>query len=242
MRIVIAAATIAAMTVAVPARADDLTTKVYGATLEPGLTEVEIRYGRLTGGEADGEDGLLIETAHHFSSRFYGGLETLWSREPGGERRLGSVGFEGIATLGRLAGVDAAVLGEYEANRDAPDVFETKLLFEKRAGEFDGRLNLVAERALARGAPVEFGYAASADVEAVGELRLGAMAIGELGTSKRLTLRKEHFAGPIAKFEIEHLPGQGELGIETGYLFALGEARDESKGQLRLLLEYEFRF
>ena len=53
--------------------------------------------------------------------------------------------------------------------------------------------------------------------------------------------RAEHFAGPIVKAEIDHI-GPGELEIETGYLFALGRARDDAKGQLRLNLEYAFHF
>jgi hypothetical protein len=43
---------------------------VYGATVDTGMTEFEARYGRLTGGTANGEDGLLLEVEHGFSSRF----------------------------------------------------------------------------------------------------------------------------------------------------------------------------
>jgi hypothetical protein len=242
LKLLTAAALLAATLACTPAGAEELTAKVYPATLEPGVTEVELRYGRLVGDEADGEDGLLLEVAHHFSSRFYGGLELESSREPGEDRRIDATGVEGIVTLGRIAGVDTALLAEYAANRRGADLLETKLLLQKRAGKLDARLNLIAEKELERGEPVEFGYAASLDAEVADEFRLGAMAIGELGTSKHLTTSGEHFLGPIAKYEVEHLPGRGELGIEAGYLFALGEARRETDGQLRLLLEYEFRF
>jgi hypothetical protein len=215
--------------------------KVYGATVDEGVTEFETRYGHLVGDDADGEDVLKLEVAHGFSSRFYGAVVAEIERETGDDRRLEALSVEGIYALGRVAGIDTALYGEYEAALDGPDKLETKLLLEKRAGEFDGRLNLIAEKALDGGEPVEFGYAASADVEAIGELRVGAAAFGELGTSDRLTTKSGHFAGPVVKTEIEHL-GKGELEIETGYLFALGKARDEVDGQLRLLLEYEARF
>ena len=42
----------------------------------------------------------------------------------------------------------------------------------------------------------------------------------------------------VAKAEIEGLGP--EIGIEAGYLFALGAARDDSDGQFRLKLEIEF--
>ena len=44
----------------------------YGATVEAGKSEIETRYGRLTGGPSDGEDALVIEASHTFTSRFYG--------------------------------------------------------------------------------------------------------------------------------------------------------------------------
>lgn len=226
---------------ATPAFAGELTTKVYGATLEPGTTEIETRFGRMTGGEAGGETGLLLEAAHHFSDRFYAGVEGEFEREPGGNLKLGSVALESIVTLGRIKpfGVDVAVLGEVESVRHGPDVVAAKLLLEKRVGEFDARLNLAAEKP--HGQPVELGYAASADFEIADELRLGAVALGELGSFRNFTTGGGHFAGPVAKYEIEHVAG-GELGIETGYLFALGEARHETTGQVRLLLEFETHF
>ena len=217
--------------------------KVYGATVEGGVTEVEARYGRLVGGEESGEDGLVLELAHGFSDHFYGAVLAEFEREPQGKRELEAFALEAVVPIGRIdsLGLDVGLYGEYEAVREGSDAVETKLLLQHRQGPFDGRLNMVAEKALHGGEPVEFGYAASADWEAFGEIRLGAAAFGELGTGQGLTTHGEHFAGPIVKAEIEHL-GPGELEIETGYLFALGEARHETDGQLRLNLEYELRF
>ena len=218
--------------------------KVYGATVEKGVSEVEFRYGRLTGGEADGEDGAVIELSHGFSDRFYGGALFEFEREPGQERRLEAVGAEGIFALGHVKAIDTdvALYGEYEAVRGGADKVETKLLLQHRRGPFDGRLNLIAEKSLKSGEPVEFGYAASADWKLVDDFRGGIEAFGELGSTHKLLPRAEHFMGPMVKTEIEHLPGRGELEIEAGYLFALGASRDETHGQARLLLEYEFHF
>src|SRR5206468_934512 len=112
---------------------------------------------------------------------------------------------------------------------------------EKRAEEFDLRLNLDAEKMVEHREPIEFGYAASIDREVAEEFRLGVMGIGELGTSNHLTLRGEHFLGPIAKYDIEHL-GRGELELEAGYLLSLGEARNDPDGLVRFMLEYGIRF
>ena len=224
-----------------PAFAGELTTKVYGATLEAGTTEIEARIGHMTGGEAAGTTGVLLEAAHHFSDRFYAGVEGEFERAPHGQLELGSVALESIVTLGRIKplGIDVAVLGELESVRRGPDVIAAKLLLEKRVGEFDARLNIAAEKP--HGQPVELGYAASADVEIAEELRIGAVALGELGTVRNFTTRGGHFAGPVVKYEFDKVAG-GEFGIETGYLFALGEARHETDGQIRLLLEFERHF
>lgn len=242
MKPVTAAAAFAALLICTPAHAQELTTKVYSAELEPGLTELEVRYGRLVGDEADGEDGLLFELAHHFSKRFYGSLLLETSRVPGEDRRIEGFGAEGIVTLGQIAGIQTALYGEYGINRRGADDLEAKLLLEKRAGKLDARLNVIAEKELERGEPIEIGYAASVDQEVADDFRIGLMGVGGLGTTKHLTTQAEHFLGPIAKYEVEHLPGRGEIELEAGYLFPLGEARGESNGLLRFQVEYGFRF
>ncbi len=192
--------------------------KVYGATVERGTTEVEARYGQLTGGPDDGEDALVLEVSHGFSDRFYGALLAEFEREPSNRRGLEALAVEGIYALGKFKSLDldVAIYGEYEIGLNGPDKVETKLLLEHERGPFDGRFNLIAEKLLDRGSPVGLGYAASADWEVADELRLGGAAFGDLGSTKHLTTRSEHFAGPIVKYELEHL-GKGELGLEAGY-------------------------
>lgn len=224
--------------------APGLDEKVYGATVETGVSEVEVRYGRLVGGVAAGEDATVVELSHGFSDRLYAGVLFGFEREPGSSRQFQAVGAEGIVTLGHINAIDTdvAIYGEYEAERHGADNLETKLLLQHRRGTFDGRLNLIAEKQLEGGSPVEFGYGASADWKLIGDLRGGVEAFGELGSTRHLFPRAGHFVGPILKTELEHLPARGELGIEAGYLVAVGAARDEARGQARLLLEYEFDF
>jgi hypothetical protein len=214
---------------------------VYGATVEPDKSEIETRYGRLTGGAEAGKDALVVETAHGFSSRFYGAGLATFEREPDRSRRLQTIAVEGILTLGHINGLDldTAIYAEFEHGIHGSDNLETKLLLEHRKGRLDSRLNLIAERALTSGAPVEFSYAASADCEIADDISLGAEAFGGLGTSHKLTTRSEHFVGPSATIGLDHAVS-GELELRAGYLFAIDRARDRSKGQLRLGLEYEF--
>lgn len=214
---------------------------VYGATVEAGKTEIETRYGRLTGGTADGEDAFVVEIARGFSSHFYGATLATFEREPGEKRRLETIALEGIFTLGHIKALnlDTAIYVEGEHGIHGPDNLETKLLLQHHKGAFDSRLNLIAERSLTSGAPVEFSYAASADYAVADDISLGAEAFGDLGSSRKITARSEHFIGPAAKLGLDHV-GPGELEFRAGYLFAVDRARDESRGQLRLGLEYEF--
>lgn len=212
--------------------------EVYGATVDAGETEFEARYGALGGGPDDGEDVLRLEAAHAFTDRLHIGIVGEIEKEPGNKRRAEAVAIEAIYVLGKVGGFDVAVYGEYEVALHGTDKVETKLLLQRKTGPFDLRLNLIAEKQLADGAPVELGYAASADVEAVGEVRLGVQAYGELGRFKHFMPRAEHFVGPVAKFEIEGLGP--DLEVQLGYLFALGKARDDSDGQFKLALELEF--
>jgi len=218
--------------------------KVYGARIEPDVTEVEFRYGRLTDGPADTEDNAVIELSHNFGDRFTLGVLLETEREPGQSRKVESFALEGITKLGHIDALDldAALYLEFEAVKNGADVVEGKLLFQHSRGPFDARFNFKLEHELESGAPVEFGYALSADWAAFGEFRLGAQAFGNLGSTHDFLPRDEHYLGPVIKTEIEHLPGRGELGIEAGYLFALGKSRDETDGQFRLVLEYEFHF
>ena len=215
---------------------------VYGATVTRGLTEFEARYGRLTGGSARGEDGLVLEGEYGLTGRLSVAILVETGRSPGGPREANAVAAEAVRTLGRIAGIDTAIYVEAKHGLGGdPDAAEVKGLFERTRGRFDARLNLIAEKPL-RDAPIEFGYAASADWAVIGdEFRLGGAAFGDLGTSARFGGRQAHFIGPEAKIEIERI-GPGEFELEAGWLAAVGAARDTATGQARLLISYEAHF
>ena len=218
--------------------APGLGTEVYPATVEAGETEAEVLYNSLRGGPDHGEDVFKLEVSHGFSSDFQLGLTAEFEREPGLPREAEALGIEAIYHLGKIGSVDVAVYGEYELGLEGhSDAVEAKLLLQRRKGPFDLRLNLIGKKTLAGGQRLELSYASSATY-AVGEIDLGIAAFGDLGTFDRLFPRAEHFIGPVAKVEIEGLGPEFEL--SAGYLFALGAARDDTKGQLRLGLELEF--
>lgn len=220
--------------------------EVYGATVEKGETEIEARYGRLTGGANPGEDVLKLEAAYGISDRLRIGVIGEFGKEPGNSRQLNAASIEAIYALGKAGGINFAVYGEYEFAFDGPNQIEAKLLMQHRSGPWDIRLNLIASKAMVAGAPVELGYAASADVAVAEPLRLGVSAFGNLGTFNNLGPSTEHYAGPIAKIRLTTSDPDGDgddhggLGLTAGYLFALGATRDHADGQLHMKLEYEF--
>ncbi|WP_095011254.1 hypothetical protein [Tsuneonella mangrovi] len=212
--------------------------EVYGATVTAGQTELEARYGELDGGSADGRSKLKLEGAYGVNDRLRLGLVGEVERTPGTSSEFTSLGFEAIYSLGKVGPVDIALYGEYEAKFDGADKVESKLLMQHKSGPLDLRFNLIAEKELEASEPVELEYAASADVEAVGEIRLGVQAYGQLGGFSRFLPRGGHYVGPVAKIEIEGLGPETSLGV--GYLFALGAAKDNADGQFRLTAEVEF--
>ncbi len=226
--------------------APGLGSEVYGATVEKGETEFEVQYDRLTGGPENGEDVVTFEAAYGVSNRLRLGVKAEFEREVGSSRKAEELAVEAIYRLGTAGGIDFAVYGEYALAPHGADKIETKLLIQRRSGPWDLRLNLIAEKQLMQGEKVELGYAASADVAVAPRLRLGVMAFGELGTFSEFAPNAEHFIGPSAKFRliVSDPDGDGDdhggLSLSTGYLFALGTARQETKGQFRLKLEYEF--
>ena len=236
-RVLACAIAFAFASVAAPALAEP-SGEISSPVVVKGETEFEAIYGRLSGGPDSSEDILRLEASHSVSDKLRLAIRTELERAPGGPRELAAVSFEAIYDLGRVGGIDVGLYGEYEAVRSGTDKLEAKVLLERRAGPFDAKLNLIGAKSLASGTPLEFGYAASADVEAIGELRLGVAAFGGLGSTDRFLSHADHYIGPVVKTEIEGLGP--ELEIEAGYLFALGKAKDASDGQFRLVLEMEF--
>lgn len=75
----------------------------------PGLTEFETRFGRLTGGSANGEDGLVFEAERGFAPRLSLALLVETGRGDGRRRAVCSFGVEAVRTLGPIAGIETAL-------------------------------------------------------------------------------------------------------------------------------------
>lgn len=214
--------------------------EIYGAEIERGLTEVELRYDALGGGASDGADLIKFELDHGLTDRLQIGLQADFAREPGAARETRRIGVEAVYRLGAVGPVDVALYGEYALGIGQGDSIEAKLLLQHESQAIDVRVNLIAERELEDAEPVELGYAAQVTTPVAPMLRLGAQGFGGLGTFDRFTPRADHYLGPVLQLELE-LDGLGkEFELQAGYLVALGAARDETRGVLRLALGMTF--
>lgn len=226
-----------------------LSNKVYNPYVKKGVTEVEVRAGRLTGGPLDGEQAAVVELEHGVSDRFNLAVLAEFEQHAGEARKLDAVAVEGVAYLGQIPGLGVDVGGylEYEQRiHNESGVAEAKLLLAKRAGAFEGLLNLIAHRPLSDRPgehDTEFGYAAQATWGVGQNLRFGGQAFGDLGTDKSFGGRQAHYLGPVGQWEVRPawLKG-GELEFEGAYLLPVGTARHDADGQVRLVVEYERRF
>lgn len=245
MRKILGFLAVALLVAAHPAQAvPGLDSQVYGAVIAPDMTEFETRYGTLTGGSEAGTSATVFEASHGFSNRFYGALLLGLDRAPREPVQVSSVAVEGIYYIGNALGLDFAAYGEVAVPVNGERVnWEVKALVQKLAGNWDLRLNLIAETPFGPN-PVEFGYAASVDYAVWrDDVKLGVEAFGDFGTSDRFGGRQEAFVGPMAKFEV-HLPPSigGEIEMQAAYLFAAGAAKDIADAQVKLIVAWEKRF
>lgn len=222
--------------------------KVYDPYVRNGLSEAEVRTGRLLGGSAEGDQTTVVELEHGFNDRFSLAVLGEFEDEPGETRKLDAIAVEGVAYLGQIPGlgVDAGLYVEYEQRiHNQSGILEGKLLLAKTRDRFQGVLNIIAEQALTDrdgDGATEFGYAASATWETAPRLRLGVEAFGDFGTNRSFGGRQAHYVGPVAKWETRPAWLPAEFELEVGYLFAAGGARDYTDGQLNVLIALERRF
>lgn len=222
--------------------------KVYSPYVLNGVTEFEARLGREVGGPLDGRATTVLEIEHGFNDRLSLAVVGSVANEPGISTRFTSIGVEGVAYLARLpaVGVDTGLYLEYKRGLGGEgDIAEAKLLLAKTEGRFQGLLNLIVERPL--GAPrgegfAEYGYAASATWQAVGALRLGIEAFGDLGSDRSFLGRQGAYIGPQVKWEGRPRFSPVEIDIDAGWLAAVGPARGEAGSQFRFGVELERRF
>ena len=219
--------------------------EVYGATVEAHEIELETRYGVLTGGPDKGADNFRLEAGYGVNSHLKLAVVGEFEKEPGGTRKATHLGFEAVAPLGKLAGINVAAYAEYELGLNGTsNSVEAKLLLQKRPGPWDARFNLIGEKPLQSGQPLQLSYAASVDRSVAKFLRLGITGFGELGTFSHFLPTAEHYIGPELKFRIPlgDRDGDGDedrgIWIQPSFLFPLGAARESSTGQFRLNLEF----
>lgn len=226
-----------------------LSNKVYSPYVKKGVTEVELRGGRLTGGPSDGEQAAIVELEHGVSDRLSLAVLAEFEQHAGEAKELDAFAIEGVAYLGQIPrlGIDVGGYLEYEQRiHNESGVAEAKLLLAKRSGSFEGLFNLIVEKPLSDRPgehDTEFEYATQATWDVGGALRLGGQAFGDLGTNRSFGGLQPHYVGPVAQWEVRPawLKG-GELEFEGAYLFPVGSARDDTNGQVRVTAAYERRF
>ena len=234
-----------------PAFADPhLDSVVYSPYVERHMFELGSRYAEELGrGSLKGASALVTEAEYGVSDRLSLALLTKVKNEPGQPRRLTSVALEGIYYVGQIpkVGIDAGLYLEVSKGfRGDSDGGEVKLLLAKTAGRFQGLLNLIAERPL-NGPSSEryasYGYAASATLRAIGNLRLGGEVFGDLGDDHRfLRGAQGAYIGPQVKWEGRPKGSPVEFAIDAGWLAPLGPNRNEGRSQARISIELEHRF
>ncbi|MGI9170540.1 MAG: hypothetical protein ACR2FH_10275 [Caulobacteraceae bacterium] len=231
------------------ARADPrLDEKVYDPYILNGIAEFEARNAQELGGPLGGQTTTVLEAEYGLNDRVSLALVGAIQRPAGETTRLAGIGLESVAYLGRLpaVGVDAGLYVEYKVGFGGEgDVAEAKVLLAKTAGRFQGLLNLIVEEPV--GAPpgegfASYGYAASATWQTVGNLRLGAEAFGDFGDDHAFLGRQGAYVGPQVKWEGRLGASPVELGLDAGWLAAVGADRGEANSQVRIGIELERRF
>lgn len=238
-----------ALALATAARADPrLDEKVYDPYVHSGVGEVEVRGGNVQGGDLAGAATLVTEFEYGVSDRLSVALVSAFEREPGGGTRAVAIGLESIVYIGQIPGigVDTGLYFEIAKGLNGEDDgLEGKILLAKTVGRFQGLLNLIVEEPL--GAPAgqdyaSYGYAASATVRAIGKLRLGVEAVGDFGDDHHFGGAQGAYVGPQLKWATRLGRSRTELEIDTGWLAAVGPARQEAVGQFRFNIGLERRF
>ena len=242
-----ASATILASAALADPRLDE---KVYSPYVQNHVLELELNWGQEIGhGEEHGARTFVTEVEAGLNDRVSLAVLGQVERAPGEAERLTGAGLEGIVYIGQVPklGVDVGAYLEWKKGFGGDDdVAEGKLLLAKTSGRFQGLVNLIVEEPL--GAPrgedfAEYGYAASATWQTIGNLRLGAEAFGDLGSDHGfLRGAQGAYVGPQLKWEGRPGSLPFEVGIDAGWLFPVGPARHEATSQARINLEIEKRF
>lgn len=223
-----------------------LDSKVYSPYVAKGIFELEARNAQVHGGPQDGAQTTVLEAEYGFSDRLNVALIGHVSNSPGENAELHGLGVEGVYYLGQIPklGIDTAIYGEYLGSvNGGEEVVEAKLLLAKRAGPFEGLLNLVVERPL--NVPSErfanYSYAAAATWKIANRVKLGVEAFGDLGNDYGLKSGGA-YVGPVAEWEFRPKGAPFEIEMRAGWLAAVGSSRNDADSQVRLSMALERRF
>lgn len=206
-----------------------------GATVERGAIDTSLVYDRFAGGPLGGEDLLQIGATVGATERLRLGGQVSLAREPGGSRQVETVGAEALYHLGKAGPFEVAVFATYDIGLNSADTLEGRLILEHGSGPYSLRLNLIGSRELASGQSLQFGYALAADFEAAPGITLGLHGFGEFGSFNGLLPHGGHALGPTVSLAVRE-----GIDLRFGYLFALGNARQDAAGQMRLGLEFGY--
>ena len=223
--------------------------KVYAPYVQKGVGEFELREGGEAGGGAlSGAATTVWETEFGVSDHLSLAVVGAIAHAPGGPTKMTAIGLEAVDYLGQIPriGVDTGLYVEYSRGLNGQDdKVEGKLLFAKRAGRFEGLLNLIIEKPLS--APTgegiaSYGYAASATWRVLGHLRLGAETFGDFGDDHVFLGNQGAYLGPQVKWSGRPHGSPVEIEVDAGWLASVGADRAEARSQLRLGVELERRF
>lgn len=217
--------------------------EIYGPAVHQGETELAVRGGVLSGGDADGEWQTKFEAGYAFTDFWRPAIVAELEHEAG-DTEFTAFALENVFdfTGTREWPVHFGAYVEYEVNtQDGADGLELKLLMQRERGPLNLTLNLIGEREVGGGSSDtwEFGYAAEAAYTLNEDFALGVQGFGDAGTDDDFGDFGDHahYWGPFAQFELAHI-GTGEVELQLGYLVGTGDP--EADGQFRFKLEYEF--
>lgn len=241
MRIFLSGLMLAALTVACtsrPARADDFI--VYSPYVVQGQTEFEFRGHSLqdSNPDLDGERAYQFAVGHAFTGwwrpEIYLGR---YEREPGGANTFRGYEFENIFQLAPQGEywADPGLLASYEYNTRSgqPNAMEFGPLFEKRAGRFIHRLNLIWEK--------QVGSGATSNYESRAAYSLSWQWRRAFAPGFEVYARPHDHAyqlGPVLSGELIGAYGRSEFEYSAGVLAGVNRAAPDFTFVLRL--EWEF--
>jgi hypothetical protein len=203
-----------------------------GGVSSPRVTEgafkLEGRTAYFDGGDLGGNWAHRAQANYGFNDWYQAALIARGSDNQGVDADLNTVAIENVFefTATEHWPVQFGGLFEYAWGfNGAGDSVTLKLLAQRRAGNFDGRLNLNTQRDVGDDADDDwtFAYAARGVWEVSETIALGFEGYGE-------PENEAHYWGPRGEFRL------GEVKLAVGYIIGLDEARADS--QFRVGLEW----